>query len=119
MLLEDNQACILLSENPSHKGRVRHIDLHIHNLRDHVANKVVRLVTCPTFHMTADLLTKPLPSPCFIRHREVMLGNAPPTAPLLAPVRAFAARVSTLYSHGLLTLALTSIPCADSAVLAY
>ena len=34
MLLEDNQACILLSENPSHKGRVRHIDLHIHNLRD-------------------------------------------------------------------------------------
>ena len=119
MLLEDNQACILLSENPSHKGRVRHIDLHIHNLRDHVANKVVRLVTCPTFHMTADLLTKPLPSPCFIRHREVMLGNAPPTAPLLAPVRAFAARVSTLYSHGLLTLALTSIPCADSALLAY
>jgi hypothetical protein len=93
--------------------------LHIHNLRDHVANKVVRLVACPTFHMTADLLTKPLPSPCFIRHREVMLGNAPPTAPLLAPVRAFAARVSTLYSHGLLSLALTSISCADSAVLAH
>ena len=35
--------------------------------------------------------------------------------------RAFpaAVRVSTLYSHGLLSFALPSIPCADSAVLAY
>ena len=30
-LYEDNNACILLSENPSHKGRVKHIDLRIHS----------------------------------------------------------------------------------------
>ena len=118
-LYEDNQACILLSENPSHKGRARHIDLHVHSLRDHVKNQVVRLVACPTFHMTADLLTKALPSPTFVRHREVMLGNAPPTAPLLAPVHAFTARVCTLYSRGLLALALPSLSFSDSAALAH
>ena len=92
-LYEDNAACILLSENPSHKGRARHIDLHVHSLRDHVLNGVVRLVACPTFDMAADLLTKALPSPAFFRHRDVMMGNAPPTAPALAPVLAFTARL--------------------------
>lgn len=95
-LYEDNAACILLSENPSHKGRARHIDLHVHSLRDHVIQGVVRLVACPTFDMAADLLTKALPSPAFYRHRDVMMGNASSTAPALAPVLAFTAQVRFL-----------------------
>ena len=53
---EDNNAqCILLSENPSHKGRVQHIDLRIHALLEHVRDG-------PTADMSADVLTKALPS---------------------------------------------------------
>jgi hypothetical protein len=99
-LYEDNAACIMLSENTSHKGRARHIDLRVHSLRDHVRNGVVRLVACPTFDMTADLLTKALPSPSFYRHRDVIFGNAAPTAPSIAPVLAFTARIARTWLSG-------------------
>jgi hypothetical protein len=59
---------------------------------------VVRLVACPTFDMAADLLTKALPSPAFYRHRDVMMGNAPSTAPALAPVLAFTAQLRSFSS---------------------
>jgi len=96
-LYEDNQACILLSTNSSHQGRTRHIDMHVHALKDHVANGIVRLVSCPTVHMTADLCTKALPGPAFLRHRAVIMGQALPTAPpLAAPALVFTARVHRL-----------------------
>ena len=60
---------------------MKHVDICLHNLRDNVANGVVTLLACPTADMTADALTKALPKPAFLRHREVMLGQAPHTAP--------------------------------------
>jgi hypothetical protein len=52
--------------------------------------------------MTADPLTKALPGPAFIRHRDIMLGNALPTAPTLSTALAFMTRVTRLYAVGLL-----------------
>ena len=82
-IYEDNQGCRLMSENPVHKSRTRHIDVAQHKVRDLVRNNIVRLVDCPTLDMTADILTKALPAPAFRRHRDTMLGYLPPTAPPL------------------------------------
>jgi len=80
-VFEDNRAVLLLAANPVHREKMKHVDISLHNLRDNVANGTVNLLACPTADMTADCLTKALPKPAFIKHREVMLGNAPHTAP--------------------------------------
>jgi hypothetical protein len=83
-LYEDNQACIMISEHPTaYKGRAKHIDMRVHALRDYVAQHTVKLVRCPTYDMTADCLTKALPSPAFLRHRAVLLGASAHTAPVV------------------------------------
>jgi len=91
-LYEDNQACIMISEHPSYKGRAKHIDMRVHALREHVANRIVTLTRCPTHDMTADALTKQLPGPTYKRHRGVLLGHTQHTAP---DIRAFFAWVRT------------------------
>jgi hypothetical protein len=82
-LYEDNRAARMLSETFSHRERSKHIDFRIFSLRDRVAAGVVRLVDCPTVDMVADLLTKNLPGPAFLRHRATILGFSPHTAPAL------------------------------------
>jgi len=82
-LYEDNRACIIISEHPSYQGRAKHIDTRIHSLREHIRNGSVKLVPCPTLDMTADCLTKSLPAPAFKRHRNVLLGLAHHTAPVI------------------------------------
>lgn len=82
-LYEDNRAARMMSENPTHRERSKHIDYRIFALRERVADGVVRLVDCPTRDMVADLLTKNLPAPAFIRHRDATLGLTPHSAPPL------------------------------------
>jgi hypothetical protein len=58
---EDNQSTIAIALNPVHHQRTKHIDVRVHFLREHVKNKDVDIVYCPTEDMIADILTKPLP----------------------------------------------------------
>mmetsp|Transcript_28739 Transcript_28739/g.67115 ORF Transcript_28739/g.67115 Transcript_28739/m.67115 type:complete len:206 (-) Transcript_28739:135-752(-) len=81
VLYEDNQAAIQLAANPVHKDRTKHIDMRRYALREFAADGVLQLVSCPTQDMAADALTKALPGPVFLRHRSVLLGSAPHTAP--------------------------------------
>ena len=76
-LYEDNSACRIMSENPVHTERSKHIDYRVHSLRDRVSAGVVRLVDCASRNMVADSLTKNLPADAFIRHRDIQLGSAP------------------------------------------
>jgi Reverse transcriptase (RNA-dependent DNA polymerase) len=80
-LYEDNRSCRLMSENPVHRERSKHIDIRVYSLREQVERGVVRLIDCPTADMTADALTKALPAPAFIKHRQCMRGHSPPSAP--------------------------------------
>ena len=74
-LFEDNRACRLMSENPIHRERSKHIDYRVHALRERVAAGEVILVDCASRDMVADSLTKNLPADSFIRHRDVQLGR--------------------------------------------
>ena len=44
-ILEDNAACICLSNSDSHKSRLKHLDLHLHNARQHVARNTISFST--------------------------------------------------------------------------
>lgn len=56
----DNQAAIGLAENPENHARSKHIDVQFHYIRQLVAYNYIRVEFCPSTHMLADVLTKPL-----------------------------------------------------------
>jgi len=66
-----------MSENPVRRNFSRHIDILRYFVRDMVAAGVIKLVPLRTHLMVADALTKSLPSPAHIKHREIMLGHVP------------------------------------------
>ena len=74
-LYEDNRACRLLSENPVHRERSKHIDFRVHALRERVSAGEVVLVDCASRDMVADSLTKNLPAESFLRHCDLQLGR--------------------------------------------
>ena len=76
---EDNLACVAMSENPVRRKFSRHIDIR----KDYVRELVLAgfLVPLRTHKMVADALT--LPSPAFVRHRQIVTGHASFAARLL------------------------------------
>ncbi|MGH7239237.1 MAG: Ty1/Copia family ribonuclease HI, partial [Candidatus Saccharimonadales bacterium] len=56
----DNQSAMCVAKNPEHHGRMKHIDLRCHWLREVVEDGTIIPTYVPTSHMPADLLTKPL-----------------------------------------------------------
>ena len=59
----DNQSAIQVAKNPEHHGRMKHMDLRYHWLRDEVEKGTLSVKYIPTDQMAADLLTKPLHKP--------------------------------------------------------
>ncbi|POM74379.1 Hypothetical protein PHPALM_8680 [Phytophthora palmivora] len=57
---EDNQACIVIAENPSHHTRVKHIDVRYHFIREHVQLEDVDLRYVVSKENEADIMTKGL-----------------------------------------------------------
>ena len=72
---EDNQGAIALSQNPVKRTTSRHIDVRYHFLRQHVKAKTVELKYVRTKDNVADALTKPLPRPIFLVHRNKLMGE--------------------------------------------
>ena len=78
-IYEDNLACVAMSENPVRRKFSRNSDIRRYFDRDMVAAGVIKLVPLRTHQMVAvaDALTKSLPAPAHIKHREIMLGHVP------------------------------------------
>jgi hypothetical protein len=63
VLHSDNQLAIALTHSHGQfHARTKHIDVRWHFIHYSVENGSIELIYCPTEDMTADLLTKPLPS---------------------------------------------------------
>ena len=78
-ILSDNQAACSLSNSPAISARSKHIDIRHHFIRDHVLAGSFSTTWIPTSDMPADIFTKPLPSPVFSHHRDVLGLSVPPS----------------------------------------
>uniref|UniRef100_A0AAV1UZ30 Uncharacterized protein n=1 Tax=Peronospora matthiolae TaxID=2874970 RepID=A0AAV1UZ30_9STRA len=67
-IMEDNQSCIKMTNNPVNHGRAKHVDIKYHHIRDEVKRGDVTLNYCETTIMLADIMTKGLPGP---RHKDL------------------------------------------------
>jgi hypothetical protein len=68
----DNEGSIAMAGGIQFHPRSKHIKLRHHWIRDLVADDTVQINACRDPQQTADVLTKALPKPKFIRHREEM-----------------------------------------------
>lgn len=76
-LLENNQACIHMTENPVVSARNQHFAMRMHWLRSHMEQSAITLTHVPSSHQLADLFTKVLPTPRFLSLRAAVLQHQP------------------------------------------
>ena len=77
MVMEDNQGAICIAKNPAEHLRTKHIDIRYHYIREALSENIIKLDYCPTQHMLADILTKPLPKERFeMLHNKMGLEKA-------------------------------------------
>ena len=70
-IYEDNQSAISMAKNPQFHGRMKHISIKYHFIREQVEKKAVELKYCPTEEMVADMLTKGLAKEQFQKLRPL------------------------------------------------
>ena len=68
----DNNAAIILSEDPLLHDRVKHIDIKYHFLRERAQNNELKLRYINTKDNLADIFTKALETPQFTRLRKFL-----------------------------------------------
>lgn len=68
-LMCDNDAAIVLSEDPMFHSRSKHIDIKYHYIRQCCENHSILIRYIPSEENVADILTKALPTPQFLKLR--------------------------------------------------
>jgi len=56
----DNQDAISLAKNPTQHAKMKHVDVQLHFIRDHIEEGTINIEYCPTENMHADIMTKGL-----------------------------------------------------------
>jgi hypothetical protein len=73
-LFEDNAGAIHIAKVPKMRPRTRHINQKYHHFRQWVQSGHIHIEPIDTSDQPADLLTKPLDSSTFARHRHTIMG---------------------------------------------
>ena len=76
-LWSDSKGSIAQSYNPTNRAATKHVDVADHYIREQVEKQRVSVAFCPTEAMIADIMTKPLPRPAFLRHRDHLVVPRP------------------------------------------
>jgi len=69
----DNQSTITVSKNGVRSERTKHVDVKYHFITETVESGQVKLKWVPTAEQQADIFTKALPAPAFIRLRDQLM----------------------------------------------
>jgi hypothetical protein len=78
-LMVDNEACIKCAKNPVYHGRMKHIHISYHFLRQHESLGSYDILAIGSGKNPADHFTKPLRGELFRRHRHKMVQVCNPS----------------------------------------
>ena len=73
VIFEDNVACEKMTKNNIQHSRTKHIEIKHHFIREAVKNNSLDIQHLATTEMLADILTKALPAPQFLKLRHSIL----------------------------------------------
>ena len=68
-LFTDSNSALSVAKNPEHHGKMKHIEVRHHWIRQEVRRKTFQILHVPTEQHTADTLTKALPRAAVELHR--------------------------------------------------
>ena len=71
---EDNTGALELSKVPKMRPRTKHINIKYHHFREHVQKGTITVEHVDTENQVADIFTKPLAAPLFLKHRKAIMG---------------------------------------------
>ena len=74
-IYEDNTGCIRLAKDPCSHVKSKHIEIRHHFVREAVEAKTVNLVHIETSSNVADMFTKVVGKPTFVKHRDSFMTN--------------------------------------------
>ena len=69
----DNQSTIAVSKNGVKGERTKHVDVKYHFVTDSINSKAVKLQWIPTTQQQADIFTKALAAPVFLKFRAQLM----------------------------------------------
>jgi hypothetical protein len=72
-IITDNKAALSIAKNPTDHNRTKHISIRHHFIRDHISRGNVTIIWKSSAEQQADILTKAISSPQFIKLRNLML----------------------------------------------
>ena len=64
-----------IADNPVSQRRTRHMDVRYHFIRDQINDGIITVRYCATRDMLADVLTKAMSRPVFLRLRDKIVGD--------------------------------------------
>ena len=70
----DNSSACELIKLPKLRPRTKHINTKLHHFREHVASGRITVQQVTTMDQLADIATKPLPNPLFVKFRQLIMG---------------------------------------------
>ena len=73
-VFEDNIGALEMAKEHKFRPRTKHIHIKYHHFRAYVDNNRISIHKIHTNHQHADLLTKPLATAAFSRHRKTIMG---------------------------------------------
>jgi len=74
-IYEDDVACAAMNAYPVRRKFSCHIDIRRYSVRELMKAGFVKLIPLQTHKMVADAITKSLPSPAYMTHRRIMMGQ--------------------------------------------
>ena len=73
-VFKDNAGAIEMATNHKYRPRTKHLNIRLHHFRKYISSGKIRITKIHTDDQEADIFTKPLPVPQFLKLRERILG---------------------------------------------
>ena len=68
----DNQSAIEISRHPVQHHKTKHIEVHMHYIRELIQGQIIALQYCPTAEQVADIFTKPFTEVKYTHLRDLL-----------------------------------------------